>query len=1141
MDPRPLIRPVLSVAALSASVFLLAACLSFSPDDWPSGRVLPPPNPPKNFCGAVGAGAAYQLHHHVGPGCYLLIGGLAAAGFVGLRRLTVTDPTLRVIGLLILAATVSTVSARFASTENALPEGPGGTVGIAVATYVLGKFGNFGAVVVILAGLSVGAALAFDDLLVRLPGAIAALANWRLHGSAGEVWAAATAWARGSRPAVAAAGATTVDDPSPNSDTESADALRPVRAPARPRALDESDSGVFDAAEAEARDGSHVDPQRRGIGFEAMEAHDVAEGETEATGARVRNGPGGGEYDDFDEDWQLPPAGPVDPTTVPTDPSDPVAEAAAGTAATEEPVAAEPPASAGADDKVLTFGSLSPVAEAPKDEDPVGAAPSRRRLGLRELPRTEEPPAAPVIAATGAAAALSTLESLEAEIARLATDPLFPSAAAAAPTAPMAGATNLFSPSGLFDITASVEASAPAVRSQASGLFDLAELQAEAQRINAMFDEAEVARAQAEAAPAQDVPTEVARAQADRGEEPTSTHEPAPAGPAATAAVSAPAGEQLPVWATDDEWFTGRKTEPSAPAPAAAPSAREQGGETTTHDSGLDETGPAGNPSPLFPAPEDASRPAAAPEPTEPASVETAAPPADSGSKTTILPAMASAPVGDGYPFPPSDLLEEAATRDAAQTEASVKARAAALERALPEFGVDARVVGIDTGPVVTMFELEPAAGVKINKFTVLESDLARVLKAPSARVVAPLPDKSTVGLEVPNSEKDVVRLKELLAASAEAGAARMNIPLFLGKDASGRPLVQDLTTMPHLLIAGTTGSGKSVCINTVILSILMTRRPDDVKLILVDPKIVEMAPFKDVPHLMCPVVNDTKKAEGILEWAVGQMEERYELLAEAGVRNAAAYNRLGADEILARLRPGTDEEAARIPKKLPYVVIVIDELADLMMTSGKEVESHITRLAQKSRAVGIHLILATQRPSVDVITGLIKANMPARISFRVASRIDSRTILDQKGADLLLGQGDMLFLIPGTAKLVRAQGTYVSDEEVNRVTDFLCKRATPTIARELVQLRSSGEAEADSGRDGLFDQAVEIVLDSRRGSVSLLQRRLNIGYSRASRLIDQMAEAGIVGEYRGSAARDVIISREDWATLRGLRDRAEG
>jgi S-DNA-T family DNA segregation ATPase FtsK/SpoIIIE len=1127
MDPRPLIRPVLSVAALSASVFLLAACLSFSPDDWPSGRVLPPPNPPKNFCGAVGAGAAYQLHHHVGPGCYLLIGGLAAAGFVGLRRLTVTDPTLRVIGLLILAATVSTVSARFASTENALPEGPGGTVGIAVATYVLGKFGNFGAVVVILAGMSVGAALAFDDLLVRLPGAIAALANWRLHGSAGEMWAAATAWARGSRPAVAAAGATAVDDPSPNSDTESADALRPVRAPARPRALDESDSGVFDAAEAEARDGSHVDPQRRGIGFEAMAADDVAEA---SAGSEVRNGPAGaGEYDDFDEDWQLPPAGPVDPTTVPGDPSDPVAAATTESAPAEEPAAAEPPAESepSAADKVLTFGSLSPVAESPKAEDPVGAAPSRRRLGLRELPRAEEPaPAAPLIAATGAAAALSTLESLEAEIARLATDPLFPSAAAA--PAPKADATHLFSPSGLFDITASVEASAPAVRSQASGLFDLADLQAEAQRINSMLAET--------AAPA-DAP----RAEADRGEEPTSTHEAAPSGPAAVSApASGPAGEQLPAWATDDEWFTGRKTERSARTPAA-PSAREQGGETTTHDSGLDETGPAGNPSPLFPAPEDSSRPAAAPAPTEATSVETAAAPADAGGKTTILPAMASAPVEDGYPFPPSDLLEEAATRDAAQTEASVKARAAALERALPEFGVDARVVGVDTGPVVTMFELEPAAGVKINKFTVLESDLARVLKAPSARVVAPLPDKSTVGLEVPNSEKDVVRLKELLAASSEAGAARMNIPLFLGKDASGRPLVQDLTTMPHLLIAGTTGSGKSVCINTVILSILMTRRPDDVKLILVDPKIVEMAPFKDVPHLMCPVVNDTKKAEGILEWAVNQMEERYELLAEAGVRNAAAYNRLGADEILARLRPGNDEEAARIPKKLPYIVIVIDELADLMMTSGKEVESHIARLAQKSRAVGIHLILATQRPSVDVITGLIKANMPARISFRVASRIDSRTILDQKGADLLLGQGDMLFLIPGTAKLVRAQGTYVSDEEVNRVTDFLCKRATPSFARELVQLRSSGEAEADSGRDGLFDQAVEIVLDSRRGSVSLLQRRLNIGYSRASRLIDQMAEAGIVGEYRGSAARDVIISREDWATLRGLRDRAGG
>jgi S-DNA-T family DNA segregation ATPase FtsK/SpoIIIE len=485
--------------------------------------------------------------------------------------------------------------------------------------------------------------------------------------------------------------------------------------------------------------------------------------------------------------------------------------------------------------------------------------------------------------------------------------------------------------------------------------------------------------------------------------------------------------------------------------------------------------------------------------------------------------------------LPDLDLLDDAEYRDSAEVEMYVRDQASILEGALADFGVNAQVVAVETGPVVTMFELDPAPGVKINRITALENDLARALKAPSVRVVAPLPNKDTVGLEVPNAVRDTVRLKELMTADPEAAAA-MHIPLYLGKDAAGKPLTADLTAMPHLLIAGTTGSGKSVCINAIIMSVLMTRRPDEVKLILVDPKIVETAPYKDVPHLMCPLVNDMRKAEGILEWAAAQMDERYSLLAEAGVRNIAGYNRLTAQERAARFGAADEAELTRIPARLPYIVVVIDELADLMMTSGKQVETLVTRLAQKSRAVGIHMILATQRPSVDVITGLIKANMPARIAFRVAGKVDSRTILDQKGADALLGEGDMLFMAPGGSNPTRAQGTFVSDEEIGRAVGALTGSAE--FAPELMQ-ESSGQTDGGQ-RDELFDDACRIVLESARGSVSLLQRRLNIGYSRASRLIDRMAEAGIVGEFRGSAARDVLMTLQEWETLRTRREGAD-
>jgi S-DNA-T family DNA segregation ATPase FtsK/SpoIIIE len=373
--------------------------------------------------------------------------------------------------------------------------------------------------------------------------------------------------------------------------------------------------------------------------------------------------------------------------------------------------------------------------------------------------------------------------------------------------------------------------------------------------------------------------------------------------------------------------------------------------------------------------------------------------------------------------------------------------------------------------------------------------------------------------------------------------ASEMALPLFLGKDAGGAPLVTDLTQMPHLLLAGTTGSGKSVSLSAIILSLLMTKRPDHVKMILIDPKMVEMSQFKDMPHLMCPIVTDLGRAEKILGWAVGKMDERYELLAEARVKNIAAYNRLGADGLYARLEPATEQEKNRIPVHLPYIVIVIDELADLMMTAAKEVEHHLSRLAQKSRAVGLHIIVATQRPEAKVVTGLIKSNLPSRICFRVASRMDSRIVLDQNGGEVLLGQGDMLFLPPGSHKLLRAQGTYLGEAEIQAVLKDLASRAKPEFHPELVRLRAAGAGRSNLLRDPLFDQAVRILLQSKRGSVSLLQRRLTIGYSRASRLIDQMAEAGIVGDYKGSQAREVLMTQDQWEAIQAriAADREEG
>jgi len=391
------------------------------------------------------------------------------------------------------------------------------------------------------------------------------------------------------------------------------------------------------------------------------------------------------------------------------------------------------------------------------------------------------------------------------------------------------------------------------------------------------------------------------------------------------------------------------------------------------------------------------------------------------------------------------------------------------------------------------------------------------------------LPGKHTIGIEVPNSEKEKVRVKDTMQLSGSK-PERMHIPLFLGKDSSGEALVSDLAEMPHLLIAGTTGSGKSVCISSIIVGILLTRRPDEVKMILIDPKMVEMTAFNTIPHLMCPIVTETKRAVQILSWATVKMDERYALLAEARVKNIAEFNRLGPDGVIERFNPSTEDEAAQIPKKLPYIVIIIDELADLMMTAAKEIEAYIVRLAQKSRAVGIHIVLATQRPQATVVTGLIKSNMPCRIGFRVAARMDSRIILDQNGAETLLGQGDMLFLKPGTSDLVRAQGTFIDDVEIRRVVKYLKEVAEPQYHPELTQLNRVDTS--DICKDELFDEAARVVIETKRGSVSLLQRRLNIGYARASRMIEMMASIGLLGEYKGSQAREVMLTIKQYEEL---------
>ena len=488
-----------------------------------------------------------------------------------------------------------------------------------------------------------------------------------------------------------------------------------------------------------------------------------------------------------------------------------------------------------------------------------------------------------------------------------------------------------------------------------------------------------------------------------------------------------------------------------------------------------------------------------------------------------------------GYKLPPVALLDTPPLEHSQVDEAALERSARVLEQKLADFGVAGRVVEVQPGPVVTMYKLEPGSGVKVSQIVNLADDLSMALRAATVRIQAPVPGEAVVGIEVPNRKREKIYLREILEAE-EFGAAQSHLTIALGKDITGRPMAADLATMPHLLIAGATGTGKSVSIHTMISSILFSATADDVRFILIDPKMLELSVYEGIPHLLVPVVVDPEKAAAALLWATQEMEGRYRMMRELAVRNIDGYNRaIGSSGELVELKrgdaaanAGEGEDWIDTPvkhRRLPKIVIVIDELADLLLSEGKTVERDITRLAQKARAAGIHLILATQRPSVDVLTGLIKANLPARISLQVTSRVDSRTILDSIGAERLLGAGDMLFMPPGTAKLRRLHGPFVSEIEIRKVCDFLRSQGAPDYQMEILETTAPGEADdADGGgdRDELYDEAVQIVMDSNQASISMIQRRLRIGYNRAARMVEQMEREGLVLPADGARPREV-------------------
>ena len=496
----------------------------------------------------------------------------------------------------------------------------------------------------------------------------------------------------------------------------------------------------------------------------------------------------------------------------------------------------------------------------------------------------------------------------------------------------------------------------------------------------------------------------------------------------------------------------------------------------------------------------------------------------------------AKVPIPNDTEFPAIGLLAMPAQPEDLITAAELTTEANLLLAKLADFGIEGRVTEIHPGPVVTTFEFAPAAGVKVNQIVSREDDLALALRAQRIRIIAPIPGKGAVGVEIPNRRRRMVYLREVLSSNASATSdAALKIPL--GVDVVGQPFVADLTKMPHLLVAGATGSGKSVCLNAIITGLLFQHGPSTLQLVMVDPKMLELSAYNGIPHLVMPVVTESRKASRALRWAVSEMEKRYKLMATCGARNIAAYN----DKVASGEAP-TAPGAETPPDRLSYVVVVIDELADLMLTAPQEIEEPIARLAQMARAVGIHLVLATQRPSVDVITGVIKANFPSRIAFQVASKTDSRTVLDMNGAENLLGHGDMLFTPAGKPEPYRIHGAYVSEEETARVVEFwrakAVAKATPPLATEPVDLEKE-EEEGELGEEGggvddeLIREAARLVVGHMQGSTSLLQRRLKVGYSRAGRLMDQLEQLGVVGPFQGSKAREVLVDRH-WLEDRG-------
>lgn len=504
------------------------------------------------------------------------------------------------------------------------------------------------------------------------------------------------------------------------------------------------------------------------------------------------------------------------------------------------------------------------------------------------------------------------------------------------------------------------------------------------------------------------------------------------------------------------------------------------------------------------------------------------------------------------YVFPPLELLAEAPD----DTDFSNEDHAGTMEalvRTLDEFGVKVIPGEIHTGPVITRYEVTPAPGVRVEKIVNLDKNIALGLRAMSVRILAPVPGKGTVGIEVPNKAPQAVCMRDIVESRSWADA-KAEIPVVLGKDVTGKPMVADLTKMPHVLIAGSTGSGKTVCINAIIASLLYHSGPEDLRFIMVDPKVVEMQMYNALPHMLIPVVTEPKKVPGALKWLIAEMDRRYQIFASENVRNIAGFNakiaknkeeqakaeamdlEMSPEEraAVSQIEVPRDDDAFEIPKKkLPYIVCVIDELADLMMVAPADIETCIARIAQLARAAGIHLILATQRPSVNVITGVIKANLPSRISFKVASKVDSRTILDGGGAEALIGRGDMLFIPPGTSNIVRAQGAFVSDDEINAIVDYLKEKNDPPVFAEEVQRQidaggdeegSGGSGGADEGEDELFGAALDVLRSTKRASTSMLQRRLRIGYNRAARLMEELEDRGVVGPENGSSPREILV-----------------